>query len=98
LFLHFHYLDIGIALPLLVRSPGQRCAANHSVIRSDYRPGLPSLVTSLRPQKKAAKRVLAASRTSQKVIQEQQTLLKYYHKTEALSTSRHGRRCPTASM
>lgn len=97
LFLHCHYLDIGIALPLLVRLPGQRCAANHRPTPSDYGPGFPSPATSSSLQKKAAKFVLAAPRTSQKVLQAQQTLIEYYHKMEPLSTARHGRRSSTIS-
>jgi hypothetical protein len=52
LFLHFHDLEIGIALRLLVRFV--------EVSKRLTPPSFPSAVTSLSPQKKAAKFVHAA--------------------------------------
>jgi hypothetical protein len=55
LFLQFHYLDIEIALPLLVRFLviAQRPASNHS--RSDSRQRSPKRRDSLQPAKKGHK-------------------------------------------
>jgi hypothetical protein len=52
---HFHYLDIGIALPLLVRFLviAQRPASDHS--RSNSRKRFPKPRDSLQPAKKGRK-------------------------------------------
>jgi hypothetical protein len=88
LFLHFHYLECafpiwlglrhGIALFLLVRTLVSYGRAN----TRDF----PSAVTASSPQKKTAKSVVAAPSNESKVIQEQQTLDKWYHEMGHLST------------
>ena len=49
LFLHFHYLDIGIALPLLVRFPVAASGPPQGAFKAIYAPSLPSAVTSPSP-------------------------------------------------
>ena len=81
LFLHLHYLV------------NENCFASLGP-SAWYSGGSDAQAPRLPParKKKAAKFVLAAPRTSQKVIQEQKTLVINYHKTEGLSTQNHTQR------
>src|SRR5258708_39106034 len=72
-------VDIGIAMLLLARS-------------WEPRHGFPGVAKSFHPKKKPQRLFLQHPRTSQKVLQEQQTLVKEYHKVLSLSTATGGGR------